>query len=175
LKCDDRQPAIAQISSSAVAASAPPSPAEGGDRLDDPLHRWAEDSAWRLADYLEGLKDMKAYQEGTRSSFAASSLWFFLLTLQCSGFVALTAELAAMRKALFEEKAARSTADRTLAEEKAAQQTVEQSLQSSDKAKVLLEQELESNQASLTATSDKLSSKSTALDTAMIQERKMKI
>jgi hypothetical protein len=62
-----------------------------------------------------------------------------------------------------------------LAEEKAARQAINQSLLSSNEANALLAQELESIQASLTATSNKLSSKSSALDHAMIQEQQMKI
>jgi Na+-translocating ferredoxin:NAD+ oxidoreductase RnfG subunit len=68
---------------------------------------------------------MEADRAGTHSSFAASSLWFFVLTLQCSGFVALTTELAAARIALSKEKATRSAADWALAEEKAAQQATD--------------------------------------------------
>jgi hypothetical protein len=64
-----------------------------------------------LIDYLEGLKDMEADRVGTHSSFAALSLRFFFLTLPCSGFVALTTELVAVRKTLSEEKAAWSDAD----------------------------------------------------------------
>jgi hypothetical protein len=84
------------------------------------------------------LKDTEADLVGTHSSFAALTLRFFVLTLPCSGFVALTTELAAARKALSEEKAARSTTDRTLAEEKAAQQATDQSLLSSNEANALL-------------------------------------
>jgi hypothetical protein len=42
----------------------------------------ARDFARLLADYLEGLKDTEADREGTHSSFAASSLRFFVLTSQ---------------------------------------------------------------------------------------------
>jgi hypothetical protein len=68
---------------------------------------------------------MEADQAGTHSSFATSSLWFFVLTLQCSGFVALTTELATVRIAMSKEKAARSAVDWALAEEKAAQQATD--------------------------------------------------
>jgi hypothetical protein len=71
----------------------------------------------------------------------------------------------AAKKALSEEKA----------EENAARQTIEQSLQSSNDAKVDLAWVLESTQASLTGTYDKLTSKSSALDIAVIREQKMKI
>jgi hypothetical protein len=84
----------------------------------------------------------------------------------------LTVEL---RKALFEEKAARSVAHRALAEEKAAQQAAEQSLLSSNEVNTLLIKELDSNWASLTATTEKLSSKSSALDHAVIREQQMQI
>jgi hypothetical protein len=117
------------------------------------------------------LKDTEADRACTHSSFAALSLRFFVLTLQCSGFVALTTELAAVRKALFEEKVARSGFGR----EKAAQQAIDQSLLSSNEAIALLAQELEFTQAYLTATSGKLFSKSSTLDTVVIQEQQMKI
>jgi chromosome segregation ATPase len=87
----------------------------------------------------------------------------------------LTTELAATRKALSEEKVVWSAADRALAEEQAAWQVTDQSLLSSNEANTLLARELESTRASLTATTDKLSSKSFALDHAMIWEQQMKI
>jgi chromosome segregation ATPase len=118
---------------------------------------------------------MEANWAGTHSSFTASSLRFFVLILQCSEFVALTTELATARKAMFEEKAARSAIDRALPEKKAAQRAVNQSLLSSNKANALLSLELEFTQVSLTATTDKLSSKSSALNTAVIREQQMKI
>jgi chromosome segregation ATPase len=80
-----------------------------------------------------------------------------------------------LKKALFKEKVARSAADRALAEEKAALQAAKQSLLNSNEAKVLLARELYSTWASLTTTTDKLSSKSSALDHAVIQEQQMKI
>jgi hypothetical protein len=91
------------------------------------------------------------------------------------GFVALTAQLAAAQKELSEEKASWSTADRSLAEEKAAWQTTKQSLQTSDEARANLAWDLESVQASLTTTTSKLTSKSPALDTAVIREHEMEI
>jgi hypothetical protein len=135
----------------------------------------AREFARLLADYLEGLKDMEAGRVGTHSSFAASSLQFFFLTLPCFGFVAWTTELVAAGKALSEEKGAWSTTDRALAKEKAARQAVDRSLLSSTEANALLARELESTQASLTATSNKLSSKSSALDHAVIREQQLKI
>jgi chromosome segregation ATPase len=80
-----------------------------------------------------------------------------------------------MKKALSEEKASRSAADRSLAEEKAARQTAEQSLQTSDEARVTLAQDLESVQAFLTTSTSKLASKSSALDTVVIRAHEMEI
>jgi hypothetical protein len=62
-----------------------------------------------------------------------------------------------------------------LAEEKAAWQTTKQSLQTSDEARANLAWDLESVQASLTTTTSKLTSKSPALDTAVIREHEMEI
>jgi hypothetical protein len=73
------------------------------------------------------------------------------------------------------EKAARSAVDRSLAEEKTAQHITEQALQSSNDAKAELARELGSTKASLTATHDKLTSKSAALDVAVIREQQAKI
>jgi hypothetical protein len=56
----------------------------------------------------------------------------------------LTTQLAIVQKALSEEKASRSAADRSLAEEKAAQQTIKWSLQTSDEARANLAQDLQS-------------------------------
>jgi chromosome segregation ATPase len=80
-----------------------------------------------------------------------------------------------LKKTLFEEKVARSTADQDLAEEKATRQSTEQSLQCFNEANTLLAKELDSTWASLTATTDKLSSKSSALDHLVIWEQQMKI
>jgi hypothetical protein len=76
---------------------------------------------------------------------------------------------------LSKEEVVRSVADRALAEEKAAWQATEQSLLNSNEAKALLARERDSTRASLTATTDKLSSKSSALDHAVIREQQMKI
>jgi chromosome segregation ATPase len=135
----------------------------------------AWDFARLLVDYLEGLKDTKADRAGTHSFFAASSIRFFVLTLQCSRFVALTTELVVVRKALSKEKTARSATDQALVEQKVAQQAADQSLLSSNEANALLAQEVESTQASLTATTYKLSSKSSALHTVLIREEQMKM
>jgi hypothetical protein len=54
-----------------------------------------------------------------------SKLLFLFYNLWFHGFVDLTAQLAAVQKALFEEKASWSTVDRSLAEEKTAHQTAE--------------------------------------------------
>jgi hypothetical protein len=82
--------------------------------------------------------------------------------------VALTAQLAAAEKALFEEKAARMVVE-------AARQIVEQSLWTSEEANTALMQDLHSVQASLTFTAEKLTSKSSTLDFAVIQENQMAI
>jgi hypothetical protein len=83
----------------------------------------------------------------------------------------MIAELVAMKRALPEEKAFQSAVDPSLAEEKAAHQTAEQSLQTSDEARVNLAWDLVLVLASLTATT----SKSTAMDIAMIQVHGMEI
>jgi hypothetical protein len=62
-----------------------------------------------------------------------------------------------------------------LAKEKAVRQTAEQSLQTSDEARANLARELKSVQASLTATTNKLTSKSSALDTAVIRQHEIEI
>jgi hypothetical protein len=58
---------------------------------------------------------------------------------------------------------------------KAARHATEQALQNSSDAKAELTLELESTKAPLTTTHDKLTSKSAALDVAMIQEQQAKI
>jgi uncharacterized protein (DUF3084 family) len=68
-----------------------------------------------------------------------------------------------MQEALTKEKTARSAADRSLAKEKTTHHAAE------------LTQELESTKTSLTTTHDKLTSKSDALDIAVIQEQQAKI
>jgi chromosome segregation ATPase len=83
--------------------------------------------------------------------------------------------IAELKKALSNEKAARSAADRALDEEQAARQTAEQSLLSSNEANTLLANELDSTQDSLTTTTDMMSSNSSALDHSVIQEQQMKI
>jgi hypothetical protein len=153
----NRPLAVPHVSSPVAAGSTPP--AEGtGSTIYSAVA--AKDSTLRITDFLEGLKDAEADWEGTLSSFIAF------------GFAAFTAEL---KKAMSKEKAARSVADRALAEEKAARQAAEQSLLSSNEANTLLAKGLDSTQASLTTTTDKLSSKSSALDHAVIQEQQMKI
>jgi hypothetical protein len=66
-------------------------------------------------------------------------------------------------------------ADRSLAEERAARQNIEQSFQSSDEARANLAHDLESIQASLTSTTIKLASKSSTLDTVVIQTHEMEL
>jgi hypothetical protein len=85
--------------------------------------------------------------------------------------VALITQMIVMQEALAKQKTARSTANRSLAKEKIVHHAVEQALQNSNDAKAKLTQELESTKASLTATHDKLTSKSAALDVAVIQEQ----
>jgi hypothetical protein len=142
LKRADQWPSAAQISSSTITALIPPPVGGTGSTIQSTAK--ARDVARLLADYLDGLKDMEANRAGTHYSFAASSLRLFVLTLQCSRFVALTIELATARKLLSEEKAARSAIDRALAEKKAAWQADDQSLLSSNEANALLAQEQES-------------------------------
>jgi chromosome segregation ATPase len=132
----------------------------------------AKDTVLRVADFLEGLKDAEANQEGTLSSFTASSLWLFSWICDVFGFAGLIAEL---KKALSNEKAARSVADRALDEEHATRQTTEQSLLSSNEANTLLANELHSTQDSLTTTTDMMSSNSSTLDHSVIREQQMKI
>jgi hypothetical protein len=86
--------------------------------------------------------------------------WIFA-NFMIVALVALTARPTATKKALFEEKAARSAAE-------AARQITEQSLQASEEAKAALMQDLQSAQASITATTEKLISKSSDLDFAVI-------
>jgi chromosome segregation ATPase len=76
---------------------------------------------------------------------------------------------------LSEEKASRLATDWSFVEEKAPRQIAEQSLQTFVKARANLERELESVQATLIATASKLASKSSALDTVVIQEHEMEI
>jgi predicted nucleic acid-binding Zn-ribbon protein len=65
----------------------------------------------------------------------------------------------------------RKLLDRSLVEEKTTRHAAEQAIQNSNDAKAELTRELESTKASLTATHDKLTSKSTALDVAVIREQ----
>jgi hypothetical protein len=135
----------------------------------------ARHSAQRVVQYLENLKDVEDDREGTHSSSAASNLWFCLLTLWFLRFVVLTALLAAAQKVLSEEKASRSAADRSLAQENTAWQITKQPLQTSVHYRANLARNLELVQASFTATTSRLTSKSSALDTAVIQEHEMEI
>jgi hypothetical protein len=100
-----------------------------------------------------------------------SFCWFH--DLLCT--IALTTQLAAVQEVLSKEKTTRLYADRSLAEEKTAWRAAEQALQNSNDAKAELTQELESTKAYLTATHDKLTSKSVALDVAVIREQQDKI
>jgi hypothetical protein len=68
----DQLLAIPQVSLVADAGSAPP-PAGGTSSM---IHSTVEakDSTLRIADFLEGLKDVEAGREGTLSSITTSSL-----------------------------------------------------------------------------------------------------
>jgi hypothetical protein len=74
------------------------------------------------------------------------------------------------RKALSDEKSARSDAAKALAKEKVARLSAEQALKDSDEAKAKLVKALETTQDTYTATQDKLASKSKDLDDTVIQE-----
>jgi hypothetical protein len=97
--------------------------------------------------------------------------WFH--DLLCT--VALTTQLATAQEALSKEKATWSATDRSLAEKKTARHAAEQALQNSNDAKAELTWKLESTKTSLNATHDKLTSKSAALDIAVIREQQAKI
>jgi hypothetical protein len=79
-------------------------------------------------------------------------------------YVALTAKLEAVEKALANERAARLITDQSLADVRATRQAVDQSLQASQEANAALNRDLRSTQAFIIATREKLSSKSAALD-----------
>jgi hypothetical protein len=81
----------------------------------------------------------------------------------------LAKELAAVQKALSNEKSTRSAADQALAEERATRQAAEQALQHSKDANAKLALELENVETSLVATRDKLERKSKALDFQVIR------
>jgi hypothetical protein len=82
----------------------------------------------------------------------------------------LSAQLAGARKALSNEKSARSDAAKALAEEKAARLAAKQALKDADKAKNKLAHALEMTQAAYTVTQDKIAPKSKELDDVVIQE-----
>jgi hypothetical protein len=91
--------------------------------------------ARRVLQYVQGLKDAEAVQEGNRSSFTTSS---FFANFIIYNLVALTAWLGAAKKVLSEEKIAQLAPDRSLAEEKATRQIAEQSRQAFEEAKAAL-------------------------------------
>jgi hypothetical protein len=64
--------AVQQASSPAAAAFAPPLAGGTSSTIRSTIE--AKDSALRITDFLEGLKVAEANQEGTLSSFTASSL-----------------------------------------------------------------------------------------------------
>jgi Zn-finger protein len=135
----------------------------------------ASDSARRLAEYLEGLKNAKADREGTHFPFVISSLWSFLLVPWYSLYCSADYTTGGNARSADKGKTTWSAVDRSLAEEKNAHHAVEQALQNSNDAKSELTQELESTKAFLTATHDKLTNKLAALDVAMIWEQQAKI
>jgi hypothetical protein len=60
----------------------------GGTGLTVYSNAEARHSTQRVLHYMESLKDVEADREGTHSSFAASNLWFSLLTLWFLGLIA---------------------------------------------------------------------------------------
>jgi hypothetical protein len=123
----------------------------------------ALDFCRRTAEFLEGLKNRDADQQGnpfTPSLFLSISL----ADLRPSLFAVLANNLKAAQKALSDEKSVRLGAENSLAEGKTTRQAAEQSLQQSKDASATLALELENAQISLAATHDKLDSKSKALD-----------
>jgi hypothetical protein len=125
--------------------------------------------------YLEGLKDVEADQQGNRSFLLLQSSNLIFANLMISALVALTAQLEAAEKVLSKEKAGRLATDQSLAMETATRQVNDQSLSASEEAKNALAQDLQSAQASLIATTEKLTSKSSALDFVVIREREAEI
>jgi chromosome segregation ATPase len=84
----------------------------------------------------------------------------------------LSAQLAAVQKALSDEKSARFDAAKALAEEKAARQAAEQALKGADKAKAKVAMALETTQDAYTTVRDKIASKSKELNDMVIREQK---
>jgi hypothetical protein len=84
----------------------------------------------------------------------------------------LQEQLATARKALFDEKFARSDVAKALPEEKAAHLATEQALKDVGKAKNKLAKALEMIHAAYTVTRDNLASKSKELDDVGIWEQK---
>jgi hypothetical protein len=78
-KATEPQPPNEQIIPSVATASAPSS--TGGTCMTVCTNVEATHSTQRVLHYLESLKDVETERAGTRSSFAASSLWFSLLVL----------------------------------------------------------------------------------------------
>jgi chromosome segregation ATPase len=84
----------------------------------------------------------------------------------------LASQLEAVRKALSQEKSARSATEKALAEERAAWEVIEHALKKSNDE---LSQELETINTSLAATRDKLASKLAALDATVILRDEAKL
>jgi hypothetical protein len=72
LKHADQPLAVPHASSPVAAGSAPPPAGGTGSTIRSTIE--AKDFALRIVDFLEGVKDVEANQEGTLSSFTASSL-----------------------------------------------------------------------------------------------------
>jgi predicted RNA-binding protein YlxR (DUF448 family) len=89
--------------------------------------------------------------------------------------VTLAARLEADEKVMSEERAAWLAINQSLAEKKVARQIADRSARSYQEANTALNQDLQSVQAFVTATMEKLSSKSSALDLAVIWEREVQI
>jgi hypothetical protein len=89
--------------------------------------------------------------------------------------IALADRLEVAEKALSEERAAQLATNQSLDEEKAARKIVDRSSRSYQVANASLNQDLQSVQAFIAATMEKLSSKSSAFDLTVIQEREPQI
>jgi hypothetical protein len=128
----------------------------------------ARHCAQRVLQHVESLKDANADQEGITNPLSLLQDIYSFTDLLILVLVALAAHLEATEKALSEGRAARLATDQSLAEEKVVWQIADQALRSSQEANATLNWDLQSTQASVTATMEKLSSKSSALDLAMI-------
>jgi hypothetical protein len=144
---------LAQRASSSHATLVAPSAGVTGFTTLSAAKAW--DYCRRTTEFLYGLKNREADQEGNR--FISSLFLFFNLFGWHTTFlfVVLANNLKAAQKALSDEKSARLRAENSLAEEKAARQAAAQFLQQSNDANDTLALELETAQTSLAATRDK--------------------